>query len=257
MKQLPNHTRLSVFIIVPALIFMTYLSVRHWSDPNENWGQFAFYFQLIPGLVGFFGYQILKKETIFPTQYGNFHEDLLMRVGVMFVAVYVVQLVAQLSLDITDLEYAFYVCFAAPLEEIFFRGFCITAIVMIFTAMSPKLLILGRIVAIGVTSFVFASLHFSYYGHWDFLLAVFLSGVVFGIAFAWWGDITANIFAHFLWNFALTLMANLDNTIVWLTLLIVFAALILLSFVGKKKKNVRIKRYNVTVSKYKYGKLKK
>ncbi len=245
-----NHTKLSLFLLYPSIVFMLYITIRHWSE--DVWGSFAFYIQFIPGVVGLIGYQLLKRESILPWSHvGELHPDFLMRVGLIVIGVAAAQLISNIALNVSDLEYAFYVAFAAPLEEIFHRAFVITAIVTLLMYLSKNLATAWKIIAAVVSSVLFASLHFSYYGQWNLILGVFGSGMVLGLAFAFWGDITANIFAHFLWNFVGILIANITNTIVWVALLVVFGAIVALSFLGKKKSRVRVKKYNVTVVKQK------
>jgi len=235
-----NHTRMSVFILVPAIAFMIYITVRYWTDP-EGWAQSALYWELIPGVIGLIGYQLLKEEPAFPTQFSPISDDFLTHFGIPLTVDAVVQMLIRINMSITSLEKAFYVAFAAPLEEIFHRAFVITGIVMLLSLISKKHVTVWKVVAVIISSVIFTAFHFSNYGNLRAMLATLGVGLVLGTTFVIWEDITANIVAHFLANMAVA-MVDINDMASWFIVIVVFAAIISISFLGGKKKSKVIVR---------------
>ena len=101
-----------------------------------------------------------------------------------------------------DIAYIIFTISAATSEELFFRGFLLTYFRKIDLQLNRKLNIndysLSYIAIIGIifSSMLFSILHINYYDDNQMMLILFLSGIIFGLAFWITDDITSCIIVH-------------------------------------------------------------
>ena len=129
----------------------------------------------------------------------------------MFSSMVLIQGLTQLLIPITirNIEIAFSIVFAGPSEELFFRGTIIGMFIFLrnnlektkFAKTLGFSLVFIEFFGVLFSSLFFALMHQNYYDQPAVLLATFFSGIVLGLMFWKFRDITANIMAHFFFNF--------------------------------------------------------
>jgi membrane protease YdiL (CAAX protease family) len=127
-------------------------------------------------------------------------------------------LILQFPLTVRTFDKALAVMFAGPSEELFFRGLLLTPFIKWgkddykFEIANPistkrKILSISIVEIFGITfsTLAFTFLHINYYGNPTLLLIVALSGIVLGLVYQKYQDLTANILAHFFLNLIVTI----------------------------------------------------
>ncbi len=128
-------------------------------------------------------------------------------------ALSILQIVMQFPLSVRDWHRALAIMFAGPAEELFFRGLMLSPFIRLgkndtklkiknpfgggyLLEISPT-----ELLGIFISSMFFMALHINYYGDKKLLATVLLSGVILGLFYLKYKDLTANILAHFALNF--------------------------------------------------------
>ena len=134
-------------------------------------------------------------------------------------ALSILQIIMQFPLSVRDWHRALAIMFAGPAEELFFRGLMLSPFVRLGkndTKLKIKNLFGGgyilevsptELLGIFISSMAFMMLHINYYGDKKLLVTVFLSGVILGLFYLKYKDLTANILAHFALNFIVVLQS--------------------------------------------------
>lgn len=200
-----KHTNISYIMNFLAIMIMTYFGLRHLSD-DPNWSQSAF-MQLGFGAIGLIGIQIASQQPIIPismkkgkieTQF----QPMSLETGIRGLAIALlgmaIQFIAAAVYSFTLLEQAVYFIFSAITEEVFFRGFLLT----LFFRMDPdkRKYTPFKMFAIVFQAVAFTAIHQNYYNDLPVLISVFIGGLMLGIVYLIWEDLTANVIGHFLIN---------------------------------------------------------
>lgn len=187
-----------IFVVIASTIMFA-IGLAHINDVDaygKAWGQFAL-LQATFCIVGYVGKQQIDHQPLFPNkqQRKPINSDTGLRAIIIAFAAKVVQTITSYALAINIQEQALYYLFASVAEEIFFRMFLISAITKKNNSVGMQT------VAVVVQASIFAAMHQNYWGSPDILLGVFIGGILLGVFYLMWHDITANIFGHFLLNF--------------------------------------------------------
>jgi membrane protease YdiL (CAAX protease family) len=205
-QQKHAFTAIDLALIYPAMLVMWYLALRYWGDV---WAQFAL--MLAAMVTG--GYIILRVrygDPLFPTKRSRRWDwatakpdrKLPMHAGIIAATLLVIQVIGGelAKLTFTAAEEAMYFAFAAPCEEVFWRGLLISVLLLLGKGIMVK----GF--AIIVTAAGFALTHQSYWSDWTAMFVVVASGIALGAFYVQWQDLTASILAHFLVNIFILVM---------------------------------------------------
>lgn len=204
-KTYPNHTRVSFMLTMLAILIFGYLSLRYGNETGilGMWGKFS-YLQLGFILTGYFGYQAITNQPIFPKQFRELDLDTIIFSVLVLVIVLGLQILFGILITITGFEQAMFTLGAAIAEELFFRAFLISLILYLIGD-TPQ----NRIIAVIISSISFAFAHVNYYGDWAVLVSIFTSGIVYSIAFLKTKNITIPILAH-LFNNLIVVMQMIE-----------------------------------------------
>jgi len=217
-RLVSSHTKVSFYIGILASVILLYIGIRHLNDPIEfdrNFGIKA----ALEGLFALIGLHAIdmvrgKKLSLYPKQFAPFRLNTLMRGMIIFACVGLIQILMQyVPLKIKAGEMALAIVFAAPAEEIFFRGVLISLAIQLGKILGKdrarhsgsRLSRMNPFVIAGIilSAMAFMSIHVNYYGYPTLMLTVFASGLVLGFFYWYWEDLTACIIAHFLINIIL------------------------------------------------------
>ena len=195
----PVHTIVSFTMVLMSIIIMLYFGIRHISDEPE-WAKSAF-MQFTLGFIGLLGSQLISEQPIIPQGKHNF-KSVDLNTGIRAILIGFlgmgVQLISKQVFSFTILEQAVYFVFAAITEEVFFRGFILTIFIKLDQTkmkFSPP-----RLVGVLVQAIGFAAIHQNYYSNLPMLISVFVGGLMLGLVYLIWEDLTANILGHFIIN---------------------------------------------------------
>lgn len=133
-------------------------------------------------------------------------------------SLFLLQLVLQFPLTVRTWHKALAIVFAGVSEELFFRGLLISPLIRLgkndtkykirkFGKKQGYYLEISFIELFGImlSSTFFAILHVNYYNNIRLMISVFLSGIVLGLFYQKYRDLTANILAHFILNTIVTI----------------------------------------------------
>jgi len=210
------HTRISFYFMWFAFIGLTVLGIRYINDANSFTREFA-KVSLIEGFVCFLGIYgpdfILGNKVRLKPNFRKFERKTSKKALIIFIACMLVQIfcvfVVTVPLTIETYEIAYGIISAGIAEEGFFRGFIITLFIVLsynfkkyeFSIFKEKIRIsIIEIFGIILSAVTFAFLHKNYLDDPAMLLSVFIGGIVLGICFWHWKDLSANIIAHFVFN---------------------------------------------------------
>jgi len=205
-------TKIAFYLGAASALVLIIIGVRHLNDPVDFDRMFGIKVTL-EGLFAFSGLYLIdmvkgKRIRVKPKAFRPFEINTLTRGIIIFGILGLIQILIQVPLKIKSGEMALAIVFAAPSEELFFRGVMISVTVeaakitrrgrskkRVLLAISP--IEIGGIV---LSSLAFMSIHINYYDNPPLLAIVFLSGLVLGFAYWYWDDLTACIIAHFILN---------------------------------------------------------
>lgn len=176
-KMQPTHTRPSYFFSLLGIFGFLWLSIRYGST-GSSWGNFSLYVQLPFITIGYFGYQILSKQPIFPKKFREFDVNTILSSVIVLVIVLGFQIIFDILITITGFEQAMFTLCAAIGEELFFRGFLISLILYLLGD-TPT----NKVIASIISATSFALAHVNYYNNLAVMLSVFASGLVYSFAF--------------------------------------------------------------------------
>lgn len=209
------HTRISYYSILLSVIFQLFLAFKYIGSANLEAHQFGF-ITFIYGVIAIIGLLLTdpmrgQPVKLKPKRFQNLHINSIFRALIILLVIRVVQISFGLfTLTIRDEERALAIVFAAPSEEVFFRGFLLSFVIIIAQiAPGKKFKLPGpgnreisiiEITGIIISSLLFAYLHTNYFNNLNLLLMVFVSGLFLGFFYWLWRDLTANILAHLFLN---------------------------------------------------------
>lgn len=211
-RHTSKFTRIGYYLVLCAIIVQFYLYFAHFQDTTE-YGQYFSYITLIEGIFALTGLLLLDPINrrgfhLKPKNYEKTSGSLLIRIVIILVGLALIQFTIQmLPLVVKDWEIAMAIIFAAPSEEVFFRGVLVSLVIVAFRNVKNKFTIFKKrisiyeIFGIILTGIAFAMLHVNYYENIAFLLGTFLCGIWLGFTYFYWEDLTACILAHFILNF--------------------------------------------------------
>jgi membrane protease YdiL (CAAX protease family) len=223
----PTHTPVSWFFSILAAIVMLWIAIRYWNDPNEYSAGLARYALLLAvfDLLGLFFLDLIDGKGIElrprwqvdeKTGRIDYFKIIILRGFGLFIIASLVEfafgfILARLT--ITSVELALYFIFASICEEVFYRGFIITAILKLGELLKANLVIM-RFIAIFVSAFAFMASHLTVYGdNLVMLMSTLAGGILLGSAYAVWRDLTSVQIAHFAKNIVATIY-NLESLLV-------------------------------------------
>ena len=210
-------------MVVIAIIIQLFIGIPHLNDVDPVGARFGTLtvLEATLGLLGLFfidpirslGFRLRpKKDEWQPIDmYSGY------TLMVAFPLNILLQLIVVIPLTIRDYEMALAIVFAAPCEEVFFRGVLMSLFMrgdQIWDKL-PKVKVLnqkrdeyGKILhqekyisiltasGIFISSLIFALFHVNYYDDWRLMAMVFLGGVVYATVFLIWERLTGCILAH-------------------------------------------------------------
>ena len=195
-ESFAKYTPISLFLKITAIIIMVYLTTKYFGV-NE-WGNYTLMFVVL-GTLSFVGVLWLNKGNIIVLQMDYFKDTfkavlfvvyVVLLVFVIALIMFISQTIFRLTLTTEDL-YMYYVA-GAIIEEGMFRMFIVS-----FFMMKTKIKYVGII----ISSVIFMLSHWSVYGQSPhMMLAVLLSGIMFGIFYVMSKDITITMIAHIIIN---------------------------------------------------------
>lgn len=193
----PPFTVILYLLGIATIGVMLFFYATHVSIPEDaGWVQYTLYMTVFAAST-LVGLQLLNQQPLIPTRPDNFAPlslDTGVRASIILLAIMITQVVSKSILSFTIEEQATYFVFAAVAEELFFRGLLITFVLKIKDDRP------AQVIAVVVQAVLFAAIHQNYYNNPAMLLSVFLGGIVLGIFFVAWRDLTANTLAHFMLN---------------------------------------------------------
>lgn len=196
--KVPVHTPVSYAFGVAAIVIMLYFALRHLRD-EPAWSDSSF-MQMGLALLGLVGTQLVAEQSIIPNR-GEWRKVSMMTGIRGFIIALLgmgIQLISQVVYSFTLLEQAVYFMFSAISEELFFRGF-ILGLAIKLDPMSEKFTP-TKIFGVVVQAVGFTAIHQNYYHDFPMLLSVFIGGLMLGLVYLIWEDLTANILGHFILN---------------------------------------------------------
>ncbi len=207
-----SFTKVAFYLGYLSALVLFIIGLRHLGDVAEFDRRFGIRATL-EGLFAFAGIYLVdlvkgKQFRIIPKRFTPITPKTLTRGILIFGVLALIQIVLmQIPLRIRSGEMAIAIVFAAPAEELFFRGVILSVIIELgkitkHTSHGPKLLRITPIELAGLvlSALAFMSIHINYYGNLQYMLIVFISGLILGFAYWYWEDLTACIVAHFILN---------------------------------------------------------
>lgn len=214
MKEQSEFSKLSWYLVLLAALVELYLAFYYLVlEPQQN--DIFGYLVLIEGLFAIAGLAILDKINrrnvhFFKPKDDEFKKDSSSLIPfVVNLAIWILpQAITQIPLSIKDSYRAASIIFAAPAEEVLFRGILFGIFLVMASDMDLGLKVkigkreLSPIELFGMlfSSIIFAAFHINYYGDVRMLFSIGITG--FGLCFSYWywRDLPASIYAHFVLN---------------------------------------------------------
>lgn len=211
-----SYTRLVYFIIIIAIVVEMYLGFTYINSdiPADATFGYITMIEAVMGLIGFLVMDLLRtgKFEVYPSRFKESTDTLYIKVGITILLLEAVQIVAGMFLTVRDYEKAAAIIFAAPMEEVFFRGFIMTIFIIASKNLPKKYKLsfkVGKekkdlsfidVTGILFSSILFMMLHVNYYGNYVFLIGALVSGIVLGTVYWIWEDLEVCIYAHLFVN---------------------------------------------------------
>jgi membrane protease YdiL (CAAX protease family) len=203
-------TKLVFWAGIIAFAIQGYLGIMHINDADVYGRNFAI-LALVEAGFAFFGIMltdIVRGHSFPPRQFRELHEDTFQRTMITFFLIAVVQVaIFFIPLTVRDYEIAMGMIFAAPAEELFFRGLLMSIAIRIghndenkISLGKNKKISYTEIIGIVVSSTAFMLLHVNYYNNIGAMTTVFFGGIVLAFIYWWWRDLTVVVLAHFVLN---------------------------------------------------------
>lgn len=191
-QQNGYHTSASLLLSLITAGVMAYLGAKYIGSDRlveRQWAMFAF-LHMTYALVGGVVAPMLFTGSIKPT--ARLDPMTFLKAGVIFISIIFYQKFI-FSLSITGTDRMFYHIFSAVSEETFYRGFLINAIERVLIQKLGKIAVWIGVVLSGL---LFAAGHVSYWGDPVKMLIVLGAGLILGMFYVIWRDLTANIAGH-------------------------------------------------------------
>lgn len=219
-REISIHTKISFWLGFVAILFEMYLGITYiWSSDSTDrlFGQLTM-LEGVFALVGLYAIDLInrKKFRIIPKEYSKLDSNTFIRGSILVLSLFLIQFVFQyVPLTVRTWQKAGAIIFAAPAEELFFRGLMIQIFIYVSSIFPVASITLRKkskgkearelsvVEGFGIlfSAVLFSFLHVNYYGDIRILISVFVSGLFLGFFYWWFRDITANILAHFILNF--------------------------------------------------------
>lgn len=208
-----SHTKVGWSMGVTAVVILSYIGIRYiiLEDQSDRLFGFLTLLEAVFALTGLIFIDLFQtgKFMIKPDKFSKIHPNMIIRVLMITFVLFLIQLLFQaIPLTSRTIDRMLATVFAAPSEELFFRGF----ILSIFMELGKKdqkeiefwswKIRISNIEIIGIllSSLLFALLHINYYSDIRIMASVFCSGLVLGFFYTQWKDLTALTLAHFILN---------------------------------------------------------
>ena len=186
------HTKPSWLITLTAFLIMSYMGIKYaFSDDigERGFGLFAFVHGFYC-LAGLFLAPVILGESPFPIK--KIETKTVIRAFVIFLSLFWLQFFISM-LSISGTERKLYHIFSAVSEENFYRAFMINILRKWFMYLGVPM---EKMFAVIGSSFVFTIGHLSYWTDPRAMITVFISGIILGLFYVQWNDLTANIAGH-------------------------------------------------------------
>jgi membrane protease YdiL (CAAX protease family) len=205
-------SKLAFYLGVISALVEIYLGIRYLLiSPDEADRLFGALTMMegIFAIIGLYAIDLLqgKRVSLRPEEFEPISGKTWFRFPVILIVLMITQAIFQfVPLTVRDYEKAAAIIFAAPAEELFFRGVIFGSFMKLgendvkFNVTKTKKISTIEVVGILVSALFFAMIHVNYYGNISLLLAVFSSGIVLALFYWLWKDITSLVLAHFLLN---------------------------------------------------------
>lgn len=206
------HTLLSYWLVVIALGVQTYLGVTYIRSeiPYDHLFGVITTMEAVFALFGFFLIDPISGYgfKLYPKRFRPIND----MTGIHFIITFAGLLAAQYALGqpltVRDFHKAAAIAFAAPAEEIMFRGLLVTIFMQIsmissftrFKVSEKRSIGIFDVFGIIISSLLFMSIHINYYDNPRLMATVYLCGTVLAVSYWAFRDITACILAHMFLN---------------------------------------------------------
>lgn len=204
-------TKLGFFLVVMGISIQLIIGLLHINDPDQysrDWSTMALMEALFAG-IGLISIDLIRGQStgLVPKKFKKIDPNMFLHLTVILGSWVLIQIVLQLpALSVRDAERAFAIIFAAPCEEVFFRGFLISIFITLgrltprFKISKKRKISFIEITGILLSGLLFGMMHVNYYNMPAVLWAMVFSGIVIGFWYWYWDDLTAAILAHFILN---------------------------------------------------------
>lgn len=195
-ESFAKFTPISLFMLLSALLIEFYLTLKYYGV-NE-YGDYTLLL-LVLGILGFIGIIWLNKGNILVLRMDYLQDGfkavlfifyIIILVFIIALLMFISQMVFRLTISTEDM-YMYYIA-GAIIEETVFRMFLVS-----FFMIKTKIRYFGII----ISSVIFMFSHWEVYGQSpDMMIAVLLSGIMFGLFYIMSKDITITMIAHVIIN---------------------------------------------------------
>lgn len=205
MRKESKFTMFDYIIVIVAIIVEFLLGLTYLSSTEASEREF-FIKTMIESGIGLIGLLCLDRIRIGEWQladkrFKEFNPDnTLLAAAIMFFIVAISQFLTQTFLSVKDWNIALAVIFAAPCEEIMFRGLIISLFIALSVKITKKEKTVISFIGVIISALLFMAFHTNYYGYFNILMSVLIGGLVFGIGYWITDNLGAVIFAHLFVN---------------------------------------------------------
>lgn len=201
-----GHTKISFYLGIFAAFVLFILGVK---NIRESFGTLCV-MESIMALFGICYITIIETREfrLKPKIFKRIESKTFLRGIVIFaISVFIQAILQQVPFTIRDSEMAFAIILAAPAEELFFRAFLLGIFMKAGEKSTKKIKIYRKqeisfleIIGIIISGTLFAFMHTNYYDNPSILISILVTGLVIGLLYVLWKDLTACILGHLILN---------------------------------------------------------
>jgi membrane protease YdiL (CAAX protease family) len=224
MQFTSKHTRTGFYIIILGVFTELFIGLSYIlsSIPSDRKFSTISLIQAIGALVGVYAYDYYYNQRIklLPKSFSSLKSNTLQAIIFGLGSLFIAQLLIAIPLSIPDAYQALALMFAGPTEEVIFRGLILTPFITndfnisiaTPTAKGAKgfpyfkidfskgKVSVGKLFGLIISSLLFMAFHVNYYNDYQTMFGLFVGGLLLGIVYIRYENLTANVLAHFGWN---------------------------------------------------------
>lgn len=213
-------TKIGWFLGVSAAAVLFWIGLTYVFSPIEE-DRFFGYLNLMEGCFALTGILVMdviagKDIDLWPDQFEKIDDKTFLHTGAILGVLVILQFAFQFTLlRARPIDKVLSIIFAAPAEELFFRGTLMTPLIKNKSSTGKVHAKLGGyelidmdindFIAIMLSATAFTFIHVNYYDFPILMLFVFFSGIVLAFFYAKFENLTANILAHLFLNIIIAL----------------------------------------------------